>query len=696
MVELETAGFNPVVWLESLFKRLIEATAGRGGIEAICQYLDQIDFIPELRPLRQNIKLNSIFFETALSKCNKEQLKRPVQIRREEIVDFLGCKCQKCGFTATLWMLMEIGDTCPNCKGTLSPLYATVMAELVERKIGVSPEAVLMFEAYDRLAQAYVSCYHALRLVMDKTAELFGWEHFRISQPELRSYMDQYFLGRLAGETHIPREEKQLLQFLVRGNLAIVPEEEAEKLIELGMDVVKYGYLYEVLGATGAHKYYAKALTKYNRLYDRLNEQIRIALTDFYAEKRKQVIRVNRTLGGYYAPCLIMPKRFWESGQIAKEISLEPVYRLPIFPKADFGALQTVYGPLGSGKTFLEASIICYSVLSKHELVFSPLNDKTNTLTLAGLPLFAHNKRTKRLLHILQGILGVEPQGIPTLTLTVLRKGEKVEDVAKHPPTIFDRIIEIDDPRGFKVNFNTVLRELKKIAESYGFSRPVGVVNVRNLDRFAPKEKINIDAQVAANMLNEFDKWRKSHLSQPARTVIDEVSYLASSQVILYAGDALRAAATISDFIKESRRNLLSLDLCTQTPLELISNIRDAATNVFFRDLPTSKDKTRSQIDFLLECLQLEDPSIKNVVRDINNRGLLGKGYWFWYHQPSRGIEVIKPCPPTFYLIYKQTPYEIFKLYEKNTGEKILLENWEQVETIEASKTKEKRVAEIL
>ena len=207
---------------------------------------------------------------------------------------------------------------------------------------------------------------------------------------------------------------------------------------------------------------------------------------------------------------------------------------------------------------------------------------------------------------------------------------------------------------------------------------------MRNLDRFDPKLKVNVDVQVAANMLNEFDRWRKSHLTQPARVVIDEVSYLASAQTILYAGDALRAAATISDFIKESRRNRLSLDLCTQTPLELIPNIRDAAINVFWRDLAVSKDKTRSQIDFLLDCLQLEDPSLKDVVRNINNRGLLGKGYWFWYHKPSRSIGVIKPCPPTFYLIYKLTPLEAFKLYEKKFGKKILLKNWSQVKRLNA------------
>jgi hypothetical protein len=131
--------------------------------------------------------------------------------------------------------------------------------------------------------------------------------------------------------------------------------------------------------------------------------------------------------------------------------------------------------------------------------------------------------------------------------------------------------------------------------------------------------------------------------------------------------------------------------MATQMPLEILPNIRNAATNVFFRDLAVSSEKRRSQIDYLLDSLQLEDPTIKTVVRDINNRGLLGSGYWFWYHQPSRNIEVIKPSPPTFCLQDPDlTPRRVFKLYEKRTGEKTLLDSWEEVKRLKTVKTQER------
>jgi len=551
-----------------------------------------------------------------------------------------------------------------------------------------TPEAVVMNVAYDRLADAYVAAYMVFKSILDFTARIFGWERFHIEDPQLRNYLDSYHLGRFAGESKTPREEKEILQFLARGCMAGAELEGAERLIRLGIEVVKYGYLYEVLGLTGAQPFYESSLLEYSKIYNKMSETIRTSYLEMYAVAGtgKQTITIGETQGGYYAPCFIMPRGCWESGSISRDIVLEPVYRLPVFPKADFGALQTVFARLGSGKTFLLSAITCYSIISKHEVVFCPLNDKSNSFSLAGIPMFPYSGRTKDLLATLE-VLGVEPQGVPTITLTVLRKDEKIRDVDQHPPTIFDRVVEVENPKNFELDFRQVMRELKEVAEPYGHSRSVGIVCVRNMDRFDMNANVNIDVQVASNLIGQFDRWRKGNVSHPARAVIDEISYLAASQLMLYAGDAARAGATVSDFIKESRRNNLSVDFATQRPLEILPEIRDAATNVFFRDLPMSKDKARSSIDFLLDSLQLADPSIRDVIAGINNRGLLGMGFWFWYHQPSKKIEVIKPAPPTFLLQDPDlTPRQLIRLYEKETGQKIFLEDWSAVKHLESSK----------
>ncbi len=86
---------------------------------------------------------------------------------------------------------------------------------------------------------------------------------------------------------------------------------------------------------------------------------------------------------------------------------------------------------------------------------------------------------------------------------------------------------------------------------------------------------------------------------------IDEVSYIARSRTVRCAADAMGSGQGLTDFIKQSRRNRVALDLATQKPLEILPDIHTSVTNVFFRDLPKSRDKSRSQIDFLVDSLQL-------------------------------------------------------------------------------------------
>ena len=679
----EDLGFHPLVWLQSLHKRIVESQAGRGGLEALCAYLDQIaDFIPELVTLNRTIKANSLFYEAALGKCSREMLKRPLPIREEECFSMLGGTCPKCGYETSISSLFSRHTSrCPKCGERLKPTYFVVLEKMMDLGLEATPEAILMYVAHEKLADAYVAAYKAFKLVMDETAKRWGWDHYRIDSQEIRNYLDSYFLGRLVGETKIPREEKQLLQFLARGNMAGIPVEEAERLIRLGTEVIKYGYLYQVLMVTEAHAHYLRAVSEYSRLYAAMNEKIRTRLIEIYAVKEERRVTLSEVRGGEYAPCVYMPRSAWETGTLSEDIDIRPLYTLPIFPKANMGSLQAVYGKLGSGKTFLLSSLACYAIMHG-EVVFSPLNDKSNSFTYAALPLFPYDSRTKQLYEMLRGF-EIEPAGVPVLTLNFLRRGETIVDDWKHPPTIFDRIIEIDNPLDFKIDFQILMDELKGISEQMGYGDLRGIICVRNLGRFNNKTREDIDVEVATNLIRQFDSWRKGHLSIDMRVMIDEISHLAPSTI--FSGDSLMAGRTVLDLIKESRRNRISVDIATQVPLEVLPNIRDEATNVFFRKLATSRDKSRSQIDVLLGSLQLYDPSIAEVVKSINNRGVLGnEPWWFWYHEPRHSIELIRPLPPTFCLQDpNRTARQIFRLYEKRFNDKVLLESWRKVEKIE-------------
>lgn len=677
-------GYSDAVLIQSLYKRLIDAAAGRGGVEALCQFLDQLSWIETLRTHREQIKNHTVFFEYAVAKCHKEMLKRPLADREDEIFKQMGSSCNQCGFKTSLWSAFD-SKGCQKCGGKLEPSYSKTALTMIQQRMETSPEAILMYEAYDRLAEAYINIYDALQTALKNVAQLFKWEIFFISNPEIRNYMDQYKLGRLSGEQRIPREEKQVLQFIVFGTLADIPLEDASKLIRAGLKVVKYGYLFQVLGIMGAEEKYQEAIKEYHAIYDKADREAREKLMQIYGQEAKPTIRMKKPIGGYYPPFLQMAHCCWASGQLSKDLLLEPIYKLPVFPKYDFSAIQTIYAPSAGGKSFLISSIACYSIHAKKSLVFCPLNDKSNSLIFASMPLFAYDKRTEELHRFLTEMLEVEPQGVPNIILNFLMKGEKIEDVKKFPPTKHDVIVEIQNPLSFTLDFDDVLSRLKEVASDYGYSRPVGMINVRNMDRFLRNEKINIDIEVASSFIDIFDKWRKGRITQPARLIIDEVSYSAASQVVLYASDALHSQATISDLLKEARRSNLAVDLSTQRPLEVISDLRDSGTNIFFRELPKSKEKVRSQLDYLLDSIHLQDVSLREVIKELIEKGSLGKKYWFWYHQPTRKIRVIRPCPPTFCLQDpRRTALEVYKQYEKKFGEKILMDSWDKVSRIKA------------
>ena len=259
---------------------------------------------------------------------------------------------------------------------------------------------------------------------------------------------------------------------------------------------------------------------------------------------------------------LITGDVYFDAIESAEIVTLEEpvaVYDITITPKHTFLLANGLF----VHNTFLLSGIMSYSILNKQELIFSPLGDKSNSFTTACLPLFNYDERTKRLLHNLTEKLGVEPAGIPLLTLTVLQEGDKITDNDKNPPTIFDRVVMIKDPKSFEIDFKEVVNELKGIAETYGYAKTTGLITVRNLDRYYTGKNVNIDVQNAISLLQQFDAFRKSNLRQYSRVFIDEISYLASAQVTLYGSDALRSGATISDYIKESRRNKSSVDMAS-------------------------------------------------------------------------------------------------------------------------------------
>jgi len=424
-------GYDPQQLIGAIGKRLADLAAGRGGVESPVSLLDKVYWIKnDLPNLRSLIKFRSLEFTAASSRYDgRKYLKLPLKVRKEKAVHSLGCVCVKCGFeTSITHRSLRYHGKCPRCGSRLKPVYIDALKQMIYDE-GIipkkMPEAVVMNRFWDRMTETYVAVYKAWKLFLDDAARRYGWQYYRIPDENFRRYLEDELIGRITGETKIPREEKQVLQFLVEGPLASIPVKEAEQLIRACMKVVKYGYLHEQMEIQEAKFLYEQAMNEKELVYNRIYEKVKRILAERYGATSisPSSVTVVGLREGKYAPCLQIPQTNWMTGNF-QEVRLKPLYSLPVFPKANYGAIQTVYGRLGSGKTFLLSSIICYSVLEKHQMVFVPLGDRTNTLSLACMPFMGYSERTKSLEAFLDG-MGVNPQGLPVLNLTFLRRARR-------------------------------------------------------------------------------------------------------------------------------------------------------------------------------------------------------------------------------------------------------------------------------
>jgi hypothetical protein len=695
-----TFGINALVLERSLGKRFVEGVSGKGGLAALVSWLDQLDFVKGIEPLLNEINTRYMFYDSALTKCAKEALKRPEVMREEEIAGLLGFVCVGCGKPSSI---MSNKSTC-NCKKEIVPYYSVIVEKLLDLDIIPSPETVLLWVAYDGLAEAYVKAFQALRMALNQISERLGWpDASAFVDVEFKDQLDSSFLYLSPGDTRLALQEKEILQLLIRGNIANINLDEAEKLIMLGIATVKFGHLFNQLFSAGANFQFEKSRAEFSKLYNVVNEKIRLATFVSRKEREKRTVEVVELAEKQYYPLLLLPKDYWIQGRLSKNIVLHPFEDPPIFSADTPPAINAIVGPSGSGKTMLMAAFICRAFEKKHELIFNVLGDEANSLTLANLPMFPCEGHTGEFLETLAK-MGVMPHAIPTLNLTFMRIGEtiKKELLAANPPTKFDRIIDIVDTFGFGFDFLNkdeknpgVVNVLEQIATDMGYKRICGLINIRNLARVeeissTEDKKTNRDIEIATIMMEKFDAFRQGFKSPSSRIVVDEASYLAPIIHARSGTATFQSSNVLSQLVKRVRKMYCSFDLGTQKWTEINPDVRAEATNVFFRELPKSSDKSSSQMDVVLNCLELkEGKAMREQLAQMMERGVLGDDFfWFWYNKKRHDIEVVKPTPPFFMINQpRKTNLEVFKAYEKFSGEKVLLDSWEDVPHLEYKPT---------
>jgi hypothetical protein len=598
-----------------------------------------------------------------------------------------------------------------DCGANFKLSYLSVHKELRELHIVPTPEAVMMWVAYEGLADSYVQGFLALKRVFSSLLKQFNLVHpSQFFDTEFKDKLDSIFLYYEPGDIRYPKEERELLMLLVRGNLAEVPLAEAEKVIRCGIAVCKFGYLFNKLNCSGADYQYTLKRSEFTMLYNAVNNKIR--LTSAVSRKdreKKTIIEVEKLEEDQYYPCALLPKNYWFTGKMAKQVVLKPLEKnkFPVFTDDENLAMNCFIAPSGSGKTTFMGAVIDHAVNWAGEYVFNILSDKKNGLSLSCLPLFPCEGHTNILLKILNN-MGVQPKPIPTLNLSFLRSDEQAKLLSKknwssHPPTIYDRIVDIDDPHSFGLEFWTgpqavkeeagvvgtrgVLNILEEFALNLGFKRLCGIINVVNYQREERTEYDNnkmtkLDIVVGTTILDKFMIHRQANKFPSARIVIDELSCFSPTTHSSRSGtDTSAASAVFNESVKDMRGANLEVDTATQSWNEINPEGKKEKFNVFFRSLPKSTDKSHSQRDLILgdlDILKEEESLAKHIME--NSAFPPELHFWFWWNKLAGTIQVVRPNPPRFMLNQpKKTNMEVFKAYERYSGKQVLLDSWDSV-----------------
>lgn len=105
---------------------------------------------------------------------------------------------------------------------------------------------------------AFISAYKAMGELLSYVAGAFGMDRFEITDPQFSRYLYLLRTEGIKGEIRISAEEKGLqglLQFIFYGNLLRIPKRDAEAIIDAGLEVMKYGYLTEMVDPAFEAKY---------------------------------------------------------------------------------------------------------------------------------------------------------------------------------------------------------------------------------------------------------------------------------------------------------------------------------------------------------------------------------------------------------------------------------------------------------
>lgn len=539
------------------------------------------------------------------------------------------------------------------------------------------------YGVYEAFKEGFAATYTVLRLSMDEVCDILRRKTFPIYDAEhYKPHFMDMAMEIHKGDQNAPIDEKLVLRLCVyaafnhihlnqnlRGIIATLKEDlTLATIFDMAAKILAYGWLMD-----NWYPEYRRIWKNKHREYDRMISQVReylsnVFFSEVYTYNRLKIVVA--PLKSFTSPFQVLETDRWISGELSGRLNLEPFTNARSFmPAAEGPSITSVYGIPGTHKSTILGDLIALTVIQKKNFVFLPLSDNSNWPTYAFMPSMPISGNSA--FRFLSKKMKLKPQGIPVLILNIVRDLSELEERGE-VLTKYDRILKVSDHWSFKFDFGVVLDELAHISKEFGYSGPVGMIAVRNMERLGTSlqtnKRFNIEIQNATKSLDSFKQWRRNHSKIPCRVSFDEVKEVqmeqAKSREQSQLGDLIETAAN------SARRWHFAMDFVGHLPQDISRRVRGFTTNTFWRNLPEEKSEAKSPLSILLDSLPIEPENEeleKQAVKFLsNNQSFAESGLFWWHNKKMKGVRPVYPMVPPFQTqLPGKDPIEIYNFYLK-------------------------------
>ena len=545
--------------------------------------------------------------------------------------------------------------------------YFGIMREYFAMGI-LDPDPICILAWYqmnEKVRDGFEAAYRGLQICMQEVCRATGRKRFPISDEDYKEWLRAVHYEVVKGEQNTAVDEKVTTQLMVYAAYSNASLDEdlgkgvtLREIFSLSAIVSCFDWLSEF--------YRPEFWNLWQKWHEKFAQAVTIAREPLFKTFHRDIIAarsiavvLSKLGAGYdYAFEIVDDPSAWLSGELKGRIELQP-FDFKDRPSADRANATTILGPPGIGKTTILSAFAGISTIKRKSVVCHFLADNTNWPTYAFLPLMPISRK---LYNFSTQKIGTKPQGIPVLVLNVVRDLSELRDETL---TKYDRIVKVKNYRSFHLEFPILIDELGRVAEEFGYSKPAGIITVRNLTRAGTSEstkRFSKEIQVATAMLDSFNAWRRNHAKDPFRLQFDELKETGMGRPGMQ--EHTQITSLIESALVSARRQNFGMDFAGQLTQQASSTVRELTLNTIFKGLPVEHSGVKSPQDILLDSLKASDEE-KDAVRLLEETPAFGKTrLLIWHDAHEKEFNLLQTIPAPFQpQIPGQDPRDVYDYF---------------------------------